>query len=159
MASILDKLKSANAASAQTAAIPMTAPIPAQVLQQTKEQPLDEKSLADVQLDDFNFANQPTTLPLATQEELANALTILEQSLHDKDAVASILATVLKQIKASPMFMDFLKEDDLVLLVRAHRVARSVIMKKKQATATKRTQGRQEVQDIINIFGGVKLEV
>jgi hypothetical protein len=102
---------------------------------------------------DFRWTRQVDAAEQQVVDNFIDQLTVLENSLTHKTMVADALKSTLLYMKEYPFLTELLYPEDAVIMVRALRASRDVVIVKKEERSAKGEKRRADMAEVAELLG------
>ena len=108
---------------------------------------------------EFQSADQPDKFNAAHVEALKTSISVLYNSIDNKELVTNALSHIMSHLKKHPFLVDIMLPEDCQMMVRGLQASYGVTIAKKQTKRKKRDAGRQDVDAVLDQIADLDIKI
>ncbi len=108
---------------------------------------------------EFQSADQPDKFNAAHVEALKTSISVLYNSIDNKELVTNALSHIMSHLKKHPFLVDIMLPEDCQMMVRGLQASYGVTIAKKQTKRTKRDATKQDVDAVLDQIADLDIQI
>ncbi len=108
---------------------------------------------------EFQSADQPDKFNDTHVEALKTSISVLYNSIDNKELVTNALSHIMSHLKKHPFLVDIMLPEDCQMMVRGLQASYGVTIAKKQTKKKKRDAGRQDVDEVLDQIADLDISI